>query len=127
MRYFKVILALGFILAIVPNFSLAQEQSNIQHDAVTSATPKLGPDEVVITGKIAHADSLFIEKIINPQGKSIDELKGKIYQFLPNAESNELVKDNTYIGKTIILVGKIDPKANTVEVRFFKEKKEEGK
>ena len=140
-------LVLSFILGIASSSILAQEHLHKHHEAVTGATPQLAQDEVVITGKViclgchlkkerkaraqcsiyGHINALVIEKIINAQGKSIDELKGKVYQFLHNDKSDKLVKDHNYAGKTIIVVGKIYPEANIIEVNFFKEKEKEVK
>lgn len=138
----KIILFLSFTLGIVVSPILAEENSHRHPEAVTSATPQLGPEEVVITGKViclgcslkkekqakaqcsiyGHTNALIIEKIIDAKGKSIDELKGKVYQFLHNDQSDKLVNDHGYIDKIIIVVGKVYLDANILEVNFFKEK-----
>jgi hypothetical protein len=142
-RTIKFMLVLSFVLGIMPNLAFAQGHSHI--DAVTSATPKLGQDEVVITGRIiclgchlkkekqakaqcsiyGHTNAIIIEKAINAKGKHLAGVEEKIYQFLHNGKSDELIKDHSYVGKVIILVGKVHPEANILEVNFFKEK--EGK
>lgn len=141
-RCLKIMLVLTLILGIQSGLVLAQEHSRMHHDAETGATPKLAADEVVITGRViclgctlkkekqakaqcsiyGHTNALLIEKIINVQGRRFDELKGKMYQFLHNEKSDELINDHSYAGKTIIIVGKIYPEANIVEVNYFKEK-----
>lgn len=141
-KYIRILLVLSIILTFVPSVLFAQEHTYGDPDAVTSATPKLKADEVVITGKIiclgcslkeekdakaqcsiyGHINALQIEKIIDAQGKSIEAAKGKIYQFLHNGQSDKLIKDHTYLSKIIVITGKIYPEANIVEVRFFKEK-----
>lgn len=145
-RTIKFMLVLSLVFGFTLSSVSAQEHAHKHADAVTSATPQLGPGEVVITGKViclgchlkkekqaksqcsiyGHTNALSIEKIIDAQGKSIDELKGKIYQFLHNEKSDELIKDHSYTGKVIIVVGKVYPEANILEVNFFKEK-EAGK
>lgn len=142
-------LKIAAVLSLVFGFTLssvsAQEHAPKHADTVTSATPQLGPGEVVITGKViclgchlkkekqakaqcsiyGHTNALSIEKIIDSQGKNIDELKGKIYQFLHNEKSDELIKDHNYVGKVIIAVGRVHPEADILEVNFFKEKEAE--
>ena len=45
--------------------------------------------------------------------------KGKIFYFLPNNGSAELLKEK-YHGKKVIIVGKIYPEENMVDIRFVK-------
>lgn len=141
-KYSKWAWALSLIFSFAVSSTFAQGHAQKQVDAVTSATPQLGPGEAVITGKViclgchlkkekkaraqcslyGHTNALSIEKIIDAQGKSIDALKGKIFQFLHNEKSDELIKEHSYAGKVIIVVGKVYPEANIIEVNFFKEK-----
>ncbi len=141
-KYIKILAVLSMILAFAPKVLFAQEHTHGHSDAVTSATPKLKADEVVVTGKViclgcslkkekaalaqcsiyGHINALRIEKIIDAQGKSIEEAKGKIYQFLHNDQSDKLITDHGFAGKTMVVVGKIYPEANILEVHFFKEK-----
>lgn len=144
-QYFKFMLVLSLILGIMPNLVLAQGHSH--SDAVTSATPKLGQDEVVVTGRViclgchlkqekqakaqcsiyGHTNAIIIEKAIDPEGKHVAGAEGKIYQFLHNEKSDELIKDHSYAGKVIIVAGKVYPEANILEVNFFKVKDGEQK
>jgi hypothetical protein len=140
-KYFKFMLVLSLVFGSTLSSVSAQEHAHKHVEAVTSATPQLGPGEAVITGKViclgchlkkekqakdqcsiyGHTNALSIEKIIDPQGKSIHELKGKVYQFLHNEKSDALIKDQSYAGKAIIVVGKVYPESNVLEVNFFKE------
>lgn len=141
-KYFKFMLVfVSLVLGIASSQIFAQTHSHGSPQAVTQATPQLGHDEVVITGKViclgchlkkekqakaqcsiyGHTNAIFIEKIYDAKGKSIDELKGKIFQFLHNEKSDGLIKNHSYSGKVIILVGKIYPEANILEVNFFKQ------
>lgn len=45
--------------------------------------------------------------------------KGKIFSFIPNDNSAELLKDK-YIGKKVTIVGKIYAEANIIDVKFVK-------
>ncbi len=137
-----LVLILVLILSLGSSLVLAAEHQPRHVDAITAATPKLKADEVVVTGKViclgcslkkekqaqaqcsiyGHINALLIEKVINAQGKKIDEAKGKIYQFLHNDQSDNLIKDHSYAGKILIITGKIYPEANILEVHFFKEK-----
>lgn len=141
-KYITSLLVLSVILTFAPKFLFAQEHTHGHHDAVTSATPKLRADEVVVTGKViclgcslkkeksalaqcsiyGHTNALRIEKIMDAQGRSIEEIKGKIYQFLHNDQSDKLITDHEFAGKTMVVVGKIYIEANILEVHFFKEK-----
>lgn len=131
----------GVIIGTLPISLFAQEHLSGSHDAVTQATPKLSSDEVVVTGKIiclgchlkkekgaqaqcsiyGHTNAIVLEKVVDHHGKKFDELKGKIYQFLHNDASDKLIKDHSYTGKILVIVGKIYPEANLIEVRFAKE------
>lgn len=142
MRYFKFIPVLVLIIGIAANRAMAQGDSGMHQDAVTSATPQLAADEVVITGKViclgchlekekqakaqcsiyGHTNAIIIEKAINPEGKHLAGAEGEIYQFLHNEKSDELIKEHSYVGKVIIVVGRVYPEANIVEVNFFKER-----
>ncbi|MDP2938717.1 MAG: hypothetical protein Q8O13_01350 [Candidatus Omnitrophota bacterium] len=144
-KHLKIIVVLSLVFGFTLSSAFAREHAHKHTQAITSATPQLGPGEVVITGRViclgchlkkekqakaqcsiyGHTNALSIEKIIDAQGKSIDKLKGKIYQFLRNEKSDELIKDHTYAGKVIIVVGKIYPEANILEINFFKEKEGE--
>ncbi|MDP2938921.1 MAG: hypothetical protein Q8O13_02410 [Candidatus Omnitrophota bacterium] len=148
LKFLKLILGMLYLIfSVVATSQLYAQHSPSHHsDAVTTATPKLEPGQVVITGKViclgchlkkeksakaqcsiyGHTNALVVEKAIDAQGKKILEAKDKIYQFLHNAQSDKLVKDHTYAGKTVIITGKIYPEANIIEVNFFKEKKVKG-
>ena len=143
-KYIKGLLVLSMILTFAPKILFAQEHTHSHSDAVTSATPKLNTDEVVITGKViclgcslkkekaalaqcsiyGHINALRIEKIIDAQGKSIEEAKGKIYQFLHNEQSDKFITNHDFSGKTMVITGKIYPEANIIEVNFYKVKEE---
>jgi len=147
LKYLKIIAVSIFILVVAAKIGFAQGHSHMPTDAVTQATPRLGHDEVVITGKViclgchlkkergakaqcsiyGHTNAIVLEKVIDHQGKKLNELNGKIYEFLRNDQSDKLIKDYSYVGKTIIVIGKIYPEANIIEVNFFKQKGEEGK
>jgi hypothetical protein len=107
--------------------------------------PKLKADEAVITGKViclgcslkkeksalaqcsiyGHTNALIIEMVFDAQGKFIEEVKGKIYQFLHNDQSDKLITDHEFAGKAMVVVGKIYPEANIIEVNFYKVKEEQ--
>jgi len=132
----------GVIIGTMPISLFAQEHLSGSHDAVTQATPKLTSEEVVVTGKViclgchlkkdkgakaqcsiyGHTNAIVLEKVIDQQGKKLNELNGKIYEFLHNDQSDKLIKDHQLVGKTIIVVGKIYSEANIIEVNFFKVK-----
>lgn len=146
-KYFNFMLVLVLIIGIAPNRVVAEGDSPRHTDAVTQATPKLDHDEVVVTGKViclgchlkkekqakaecsiyGHANALVIEKSYDAKGGSIEIAKNKIYQFLPNDHSDKLIKDHDFVGKIIVITGKIYPEANVLEVDFFKQKNEGGK
>ena len=146
-RFPKLVILLILILGNSSQLVLAQGQQPGHPDAITTATPKLQAGEIVATGKViclgcslkkdkganaqcsiyGHTNAIVLEKVIDHQGKKLNELKGKIYQFLHNDQSDSLIKDHSYVGKTVIVVGKIYPEANTIEVNFFKVKEEEVK
>ncbi len=141
-KYIKGLLVLSVILTFAPKFLFGQEHIHGHFDAVTSATPKLKADEVVVTGKViclgcflkkeksaqaqcstyGHVNALRIEKIIDAQGMPVKEARGKIYQFLHNDQSDKLITDHGFTGKVVVVVGKIYPEANILEVHFYKEK-----
>lgn len=146
-KYFKFMLVLSFVFGFTLSSVSAQEHTHKHADAVTSATPKLGQDEVVITGRIiclgchlkkekqakaqcsiyGHTNAVIIEKAINPEGKHVAGAEGKIYQFLQNDQSDKLIKDHDYVGKIVVITGRIYPEANLLEVSFFKQKEGRNK
>ncbi|MCM8771026.1 MAG: hypothetical protein NC936_04075 [Candidatus Omnitrophica bacterium] len=144
-RILRLFIIVVFVFSFAPNWAMAQGHSH--SDAVTSATPKLGQDEVVITGRIiclgcylkkekqakaqcsiyGHTNAVIIEKAINPEGKHVAGVEGGIYQFLHNDQSDKLINNHSFEGKEVIITGKIYSEANIIEVNFFKNKGEEDK
>jgi len=143
-KYLKIIAVLSLVFGFTLSSVSAQEHAHKHADAVTSATPKLGHNEVVITGKViclgchlkkekgaraqcslyGHTNALIIEMVFDAQGKDVKDVQGRIYQFLHNDLSDKLVKDHDFVGKIIVITGKIYPEANVLEVYFFKQKAE---
>ena len=115
------------------------ESKKQQIDAVTTATPKLQENQIVITGTVICTScdlkkqkgaksqcsvygcfySVKTKKVINQKGQSIKEQVGKIYQILANAHSTALLQKE-YKGKDVVIVGKIYQDENIIEVDFVK-------
>ncbi len=142
LRIARVMLLLSLTLGFSQNLIFAQEHAHKAPEAVTQATPQLAADEVVVTGQViclgcslkkekgakaqcsiyGHTNALLIEKVIDIKGTHVEAAEGKIYQFLHNDQSDKLITDHSFSGKILVIVGKIYPEANILEVNFFKVK-----
>lgn len=142
MKIIRVMLLLSLTLGFSQSLIFAQEHAHETPEAVTQATPQLAADEVVVTGQViclgcslkqekgakaqcsiyGHTNALLMQKVINAEGKHVEAAEGKIYQFLHNDQSDKLITDHSLSGKTMVIVGKIYPEANILEVNFFKVK-----
>lgn len=115
------------------------EAKKQQIDAVTAATPKPQENQLVITGTIICTScdlkkqkgagsqcsiygcsySIKTKKVINQKGQMVKEQIGKTYSILANNNSSALLQKE-YKGKDVVIVGKIYPDENVLEVDFVK-------
>lgn len=143
-----VITVLLLVSMAVAGENSKQNTRPVQIEAVTTATPKLGEGDAVITGTLlclgcslkkeeganaqcsiyGHQTALKIETVVFFGSREPDKnYRGKIVFFLTNDRSAELLKAK-YHGRKITIVGRMFLKANLVDVRFvkFTPKKKKG-
>ncbi|MFN3967235.1 MAG: hypothetical protein ACK4JE_06025 [Endomicrobiia bacterium] len=136
----------GVFTAEHPEHPTKTESKKIE--AVTTATPKPQEGQLVITGTVLCTScelkkkgaksqcsvygcsySVKTKNVRSPKGQLVKDYVGKTYQILTNDSSSALLQKE-YKGKDVIIVGKIYPEENVLEVDFVKlapEKKSEEK
>jgi len=139
-KVFFAVLLFTYYLPLTTYHSLyAAEEKKMEVDAVTTATPKPKDDQLVITGTLLCTScdlkkqksaksqcsvygcsySVKIKKSVNQKGQMVKEYLGKIYQILANDNSAALLQKE-YIGKDVVIVGKVYQEENVIEVEFVK-------
>jgi hypothetical protein len=144
--FFKIFLTLSFLFSSLLSFSqnpLEHPTKKISKKAKVeepgTPIPKLSKDQLLIAGNVfcssceikkqkgakaqcniyGHSYAIKIKDAKNSEGKILEEYIGKIYQILPNDSSSGLLNEEC-IGRDVIIVGKIYPDENFIEIDFVK-------
>ncbi len=121
----KVVVVLTFMVVVTPFVIIAQDanKESEQPVGVTITGENVSLFETFAKGgtassnsAVAQLNALKVTEAKDVDGKSLDDLKGKILIYLPTKEADSLITGNQMRGKTVTVIGKLFKQANAILV-----------